>query len=150
MLHLPLHYTSHAPPQPPLLSLPPPHPLLHTVLHCSTRTYLSGGKLYIADRLWDASYGPCDAVLMDGNCLHGITTLCDLPTKGPQPSRPELQRFSLILFSDLFRRENVRSSQWQEGWRPRIPWKPGCAPKPPSRQRGKRKMTATDLEYEYY
>ena len=97
-----------------------------------------GGRLYAADGLWEAGYGPLDAVLMDGNCTHGVSTLCDLPMVGPlqpkqshpAPARPELKRFSLILFSTFLRKlEGIgRSARWQEAWRAYIPWRPGCNP----------------------
>ena len=98
----------------------------------------TGGRLYLADGLWEAAYGPLDAVLIDGNLTHGVSTLCDLPVIGPvqrgrshpAPSRPELQRFSLILFNAWLRKlEGIgRSAQWQEEWRPYIPWRSGCVP----------------------
>ena len=97
-----------------------------------------GGRLYAADGLWEAGYGPLDAVLMDGNCTHGVSTLCDLPMVGPlqpkqshpAPARPELKRFSLILFSTFLRKlEGIgRSARWQEAWRAYIPWRSGCNP----------------------
>ena len=63
----------------------------------------AGGRLFIADGLFDISYGPEDVVLLDGNIAHGITCLCDLPGGGKR-SRQELERFSAIVFSS-FKRE---------------------------------------------
>ena len=41
-----------------------------------------GGRLFLADGLFDISYGPKDVVLLDGNIVHGITGLRDTPGKG--------------------------------------------------------------------
>ena len=38
-----------------------------------------GGRLFLADGLFDLSYGPRDVVLLDGNLVHGVTKLGDLP-----------------------------------------------------------------------
>ena len=58
----------------------------------------AGGRLFAADGLFDLSYGPTDAVLLDGNMMHGITGLRDRPGGG-QRARSELERFSVIAFS---------------------------------------------------
>ena len=58
-----------------------------------------GGQLYLADGMFDVSYGPCGGTLLDGNLLHGVTNLRDFSGTG-QTSRPELERFSLIIFSN--------------------------------------------------
>ena len=62
-----------------------------------------GGRVYLADGLVDLSYGPRDVVLLDGNFAHGITSLRALPGQGGQKRAPELERFSLILFSRMFK-----------------------------------------------
>ena len=78
-----------------------------------------GGRLFFADGLVDISYGPTDVVLLDGNIPHGITNLRDLPGQGTT-TRPELRRFSVILFSD-FKREGMKKhgnydgGMWEEG-----------------------------------
>ena len=101
---------------------------------------MRGGRLVLVDLLWDLSYGPQDVVLMDGNLAHGVTTLCDLPGGG-QVRRPELERFSLILFN-RFQRERAgmgghSAGMWQEKWRTEVPWREGCKPPQPGRKRGK-------------
>ena len=48
---------------------------------------------FLADGLFDISYGPKDVVLLDGNIVHGITGLRDTPGKG-MATRRELERFS--------------------------------------------------------
>ena len=78
-----------------------------------------GGRLFLADGLVDISYGPTDVVLLDGNIPHGITNLRDLPGQGTA-SRPELKRFSAILFSDFKREGHMMKhgnykGMWKEG-----------------------------------
>ena len=79
-----------------------------------------GGRLFLADGLVDISYGPTDVVLLDGNIPHGITNLRDLPGQGTT-TRPELRRFSVILFSDFKREKGMRKhgnydgGMWEEG-----------------------------------
>ena len=79
------------------------------------------------DGLFDISYGPADVVLLDGNILHGITGLRDHPGKGTA-SRPELERFSAILFSS-FKREGGMwghgnyDGMWEESWVDAVMWK---------------------------
>ena len=51
----------------------------------ATRLFEGGGRLVIVDGLFDISYGPKDVVLIDGNILHGITGLRDLPGQGKKP-----------------------------------------------------------------
>ena len=63
----------------------------------------SGGRLFAADGLFDLSYGPTDVVLLDGNIPHGVTNLRDLPGEGAT-ARPQLTRFSGIMFSTFQRR----------------------------------------------
>ena len=63
----------------------------------------AGGRLYLADGLVDLSYGPRDVVLLDGNFAHGITSLRALAGQGGKKRAPELQRFSLIFFSRMFK-----------------------------------------------
>ena len=80
-----------------------------------------GGRLFLADGLVDISYGPTDVVLLDGNIPHGITNLRDLPGQGTT-TRPELRRFSVILFSEFKREKGMRKhgnyvmgAMWEEG-----------------------------------
>ena len=86
-----------------------------------------GGRLFLADGLFDISYGPKDVVLLDGNIVHGITGLRDHPGKG-MTSRRELERFSAILFSD-FKREKPMwahgkyEGMWQESHTSSVLWK---------------------------
>ena len=54
----------------------------------ATRLFEGGGRLVIVDGLFDISYGPKDVVLIDGNILHGITGLRDLPGQGKKPRTP--------------------------------------------------------------
>ena len=59
-------------------------------------------------------------VLLDGNVPHGITRLS--APKGTTAVRPELERFSLIMFSTFKRRDRMLkhgnySSMWQEEWK---------------------------------
>ena len=86
----------------------------------------TGGRLFIADGLFDISYGPEDVVILDGNILHGITGLRDLPGQG-QRSRNELERFSAILFSS-FKREGMKGhgkydGMWQASHMDAVLWK---------------------------
>ena len=85
-----------------------------------------GGRLFLADGLFDISYGPLDAVVLDGNIPHGITTLRDFPGQGGV-SRPELERFSVIVFS-TFAREDIKtpgnySGMWADWMMPKVVWK---------------------------
>ena len=85
-----------------------------------------GGRLFLADGLFDISYGPLDAVVLDGNIPHGITTLRDFPGQGGV-SRPELERFSVIVFS-TFAREDMKapgnySGMWADWMMPKVVWK---------------------------
>ena len=85
----------------------------------SWRSCAQGGRLFLADGLVDISYGPTDVVLLDGNIPHGITNLRDLPGQGTA-SRPELKRFSAILFSDFKREGHMMKhgnykGMWKEG-----------------------------------
>ena len=85
-----------------------------------------GGRLFLADGLFDISYGPEDVVLLDGNIFHGITGLRDLPGGGTC-KRPELERFSVILFSS-FKREKMKAhgkyeGMWQESHMDHVIWK---------------------------
>ena len=59
----------------------------------------SGGRLFQADGLFDLSYGPYDAVLMDGNLAHGVTCLAALKGRGHLQGRAPLRRSSLIVFN---------------------------------------------------
>jgi hypothetical protein len=86
----------------------------------------AGGRLFLADGLFDISYGPRDVVLIDGNVPHGITRL-SAPT-GTTAGRPELERFSLIMFSTFKRRDRMLkhgnySPMWQEEWQSAVLYK---------------------------
>ena len=68
----------------------------------------------------------CDSCACEvGNLLHGVTNLRDFSGTG-QTSRPELERFSLIIFSNWKRApgmRNVFEYQWCEGDRSGLVWK---------------------------
>ena len=86
-----------------------------------------GGRLFLVDGLFDLSYGPKDVVLLDGNLVHGVTGLRDLPGEG-QASRRELERFSAILFSSFKRQGGMMAhgnckGMWEESWRDAVLWK---------------------------
>ena len=85
-----------------------------------------GGRLFAADGMFDLSYGPCDAVLLDGNVPHGITRLSG--PKGVSAKRAELERFSLIMFSTFKRRDRMLKHgnycpMWQDEWRNAVLYK---------------------------
>ena len=87
----------------------------------------AGGRLFLADGLFDISYGPMDVVMLDGNHPHGITNLRDLPGKGGS-SRPELKRFSIIMFSTFAREDRMRKhgnyeGMWIPAWMNKVVWK---------------------------
>ena len=90
-----------------------------------------GGRLFVVDGMFDLSYGPHDVVLLDGNTFHGITGLRDMPHAGQRgdfKSRPELERFSAILFSSFKRRGGMSAhgnytGMWEEGWKDAVLWK---------------------------
>ena len=91
----------------------------------------SGGRLFIADGLFDLSYGPCDVVLIDGNIPHGITSLSPLPGLGSKRGRAPLERFSMIFFSKFKRRKGMlkhgnytatNGAVWSEEWHTDVLW----------------------------
>ena len=61
----------------------------------------------MADGLINLSYGPRDIVLIDGNYLHGVTSLRAPSACGNQKGRQELERFSLINFSSFARKRRI-------------------------------------------
>ena len=66
-------------------------------------------------------------MLLDGNILHGITGLRDLPGQG-MSSRRELGRFSGIMFSSFKREQGMwghgnYTGMWQESHMEGIVWK---------------------------
>ena len=68
-----------------------------------------------------------DVVMLDGNHPHGITNLRDLPGKGGS-SRPELKRFSIIIFSTFAREDRMRKhgnyeGMWIPAWMNKVVWK---------------------------
>ena len=85
-----------------------------------------GGRLFLADGLFGISYGPLDAVMLDGNIPHDITHLRDLPGQGGT-SRPELERFSVIVFSTFARQAMQKhgnySGMWDESMMSKVVWK---------------------------
>ena len=78
--------------------------------HCTR-----GPRLFLADGLFDISYAPLDAVMLDGNIPHGITNLRDFPGQGGT-SRPELERFSVIVTSTFAREGMNCEGSWQLFW----------------------------------
>ena len=87
----------------------------------------AGGRLFLADGLFDISYGPRDVVLLDGNIMHGITGLRDRPGGG-QRARSELERFSVIAFSTYKREGGMKmhgtyKGLWQESDMGSVVWK---------------------------
>ena len=84
-----------------------------------------GGRLFLADGLFDLSYGPRDVVLLDGNLAHGVTKLGDLPGQVQMGTRAELVRFSIVRLSRFapgggkrsMLKEGNYSGQWSEKWR---------------------------------
>ena len=108
-------------------------PDVHKLIDGEWRQACRGGRLYI-DGLVDLTYGPIDVVILDGNFLHGITNLRDLPD-AKMSSRPELVRFSLIRFADWQREKMKKYANYQGGWREEwiadVPWKEGYEPPAP-------------------
>ena len=108
-------------------------PGVHKLINGEWRQTCRGGRLYI-DGLVDLTYGPIDVVILDGNFLHGITNLRDLPD-AKMSSRPELVRFSLIRFADWQREKMKKYANYQGGWREEwiadVPWKEGYEPPAP-------------------
>jgi hypothetical protein len=82
-------------------------PGLHKLLGGKWQQQGAGGRLFLADGLFDISYGPNDIVLLDGNIPPGVTGLGDISHKGKRgahlPKRAELERFSVIMFSHFQR-----------------------------------------------
>ena len=82
------------------------------------------------DCLWDLSWPPQDLVILDGRFAHGVTDLRDLPGAKQNGLRPQLQRFSAILFSSWKqskmngekRLRDGHLSKWQEEWMDAVPW----------------------------
>ena len=111
-----------------------------------------GGKLVLVDGMFDLEYGPRDVVLIDGNYLHGITSLQGLPGDGQvskRRGRLQLNRFSLIIFS-IWQREKLKRdgryvNEWREGWRNAVQWKPQLRPEPAVRSRASKFPKRTSL-----
>ena len=67
----------------------PPTPLPALIAGNTTWVYVmsahawrqtcGGGRLFLADGLFDLSYGPRDVIILDGRFAHGVTTLRQLP-----------------------------------------------------------------------
>ena len=73
-----------------------------------------GGRLFMADGMFDLSYGPRDLVLLDGTHPHGVTNLKGIHHDGLEGERSELERFSLIAFSTFAR--GTKSRFWRSDW----------------------------------
>ena len=105
-----------------------PYPALlagPTVFSCvdgEWQRHARGGRLFLADGLFDLSYGPRDVVLMDGNVAHGVTNLRDLPN-GHVKGRRELERFSMIVFARFHREKVQKAGNYSQEWRPE--WESG-------------------------
>jgi hypothetical protein len=56
-------------------------PGLHKLLGGKWQQQGAGGRLFLADGLFDISYGPNDIVLLDGNIPPGVTGLGDISHK---------------------------------------------------------------------
>ena len=108
-----------------------------------------GGRLFLADGVWDLSYGPRDVVILDGRYTHGVTSLRSLPGKPEPKGRAEFKRFSIILFN-TFKREKMKMEKtlrereqhrtwWQDSWLDAVPWRPGCEPQPVARPKKRSK-----------
>ena len=99
-----------------------------------------GGRLILLDGLFDLSYGPRDAVLLDGSFLHAVTRLRGMPTP-PSVSVPPLERRSFIIFNRFRREKRIPAAQyvgeWREEWLSSVLWLPGHAPVTPKRRRTK-------------
>jgi len=76
----------------------------------------AGGSFLLVDGMFNLSYGPRDVLLVNGNYLHGVTGLRDVPGAG-QVSRPELQRFSSILFNTWERAKGMmKTDNFGQDW----------------------------------
>lgn len=75
-----------------------------------------GGRLFLADGLFDLSYGPRDAIILNGNLAHGVTTLRDLPGAGGVKGATEIERFSCIVFSDFCKGKVVKEGNYDPTW----------------------------------
>lgn len=85
-----------------------------------------GGKLFMANGLFEMEYGPLDCVLFDGNEPHGVSSLRALPSEGQKRAGDKwpMERFSLIIFC-RFNRKPVQKhgrydGTWNEAWRAEI------------------------------
>jgi len=101
-------------------------PTVNTFQDDRWRPSARGGRLVLVDGLVDLSYGPRDVVILNGNYMHAVTELRDLP--GPRhQGQPELTRFSIIIFNG-FKKMKVRhgyleagEGTWNDKWRSSIP-----------------------------
>ena len=91
-------------------------PALPSLSHGVWEQKHRGGRLFLFDGLFDLSYGPRDLVLLDGRYTHGVSALRDLKGVNQTGSRPELRRFSLILFS-AWQREKMKGEKRLRGIR---------------------------------
>ena len=85
-----------------------------------------GGKLMLVDGMFNLEYGPRDVVLLDGSFLHGVSRLQELGGTQHMESRPQLSRFSMIVFNRWNRAKRISrawSGEWCESWRDAVPWK---------------------------
>ena len=97
---------------------------------------MQGARLILVDGWFDISYGPRDLVFLDGNYMHGISSLCDLPRQKPT----QLERFSMIFFCPFARVGmpaacNEYHNEWREEMLSSVLWRPGMKPPSPMRER---------------
>ena len=64
-----------------------------------------------------------DVVLLDGSFLHGVSRLQDLGGTKHMESRPQLSRFSMIVFNRWKRAKRISRAWSGESWRDAVPWK---------------------------
>lgn len=96
-----------------------------------------GGRLFLADGLFCLEYRPRDLVLLDGRFAHGVSSLRELGGQESVRYRPELRRFSTVLFS-RWKSEKVKCEKtirkaglfatWDKKWWDSVPWKEGKWP----------------------
>lgn len=85
-----------------------------------------GGKLFMANGLFEMEYGPLDCVLFDGNEPHGVSSLRALASEGQRKAGKKwpMERFSLIIFCRFHRKAVQKHGRydgtWNEAWRAEI------------------------------
>ena len=130
---------------------------VYDMLAHAWRQECGGGRFFLADGLFDLSYGPRDVIILDGRFAHGVTTLRELPgvCRGiSMVSRPELWRFSYILFSRWLRQHMVcertmRSqpsmSRWRQEWYRSVMWQDWATPRDTSGEGVRKRKAPTRL-----